>query len=615
MSRTCVLLGVLCGLLAACKLDRSADFSTEESTAAEDEEEFEVLGSESSETAVALLPKGINDDLLPTIKVTNITRKGELYSSLIVGSCLDRDGIRLVEVKVDEEPYRLAEGSLEWKFRLPVGEASWRKSEVHAISIRCSDTEGSIATTPNLVVRQGSRRDINGDGFPDLVVGAPSAPSDSDAGDGQIHEAVGRLYLVFGTEEGFSAVGQSTERTDGAIAGEGAFWRLGSSVALGDFDGDGYADLAASEPGFDGGKGRVVMISGRRDLVGSEALSKLDPQTIEGHSATGSLGVALTVVDLNKDGFDDLLIAQSSSPGRLFLFHGSSQGLGQGSDKLSTRDADATLIGSSPRFGSALVPIDYDRDGAMDLIVGEPGLAGGGRVSIFAGGSDSLWAAPRQVLTYDDEKISIFGERLAAGDFDGDQHVDIAVSLRRGNPEAADGRVVILSGKTLGSTPRLDVAQAMDQRHVVILSGQAKTSFGASLATTELAQSGASDLLVGAPHHREGFGRVYVFGGSTEFFKLRKTTRQRVKAHFSGVSQDEHFGTSISAGVDYNHDGQPDLAIGSPRASTGSLQRHGRVYLFYASDHGFATTARADITAETVLDGSSEGLSFGASLP
>lgn len=576
----------------------------------QDDEDGELI--EDSD-ALALAPQ-LNDRRLPVVQVGNIVTGGELHAAKVVGSCLDDEGVQSVEVKVDDAPYAPAEGTLAWSFALPRGDGAWRQGAVHAISVRCLDMSGNASVTANLVVRQGPRRDVNGDGFPDLVVGAPSAPQRDHRDEGRGFEAAGRLYLVFGKAQGLGSIGPSTERADSVVYGDGAFWRLGTAVALGDFDADGFADVVASEPGFDGGKGRVVVIAGRPGLSSEATLGELEAQLVSGHSTTGSLGAELAVADFNDDGFDDLAIAQSSSPGRVFVFLGSEQGLGGGERRLTTRNADTTLIGTSPRFGASLSGFDFDRDGLADLGVGEPGAAAGGRISIYSGTPAGLGRSVRHVLYYDHDEEA-FGERVVLGDFDGDLTTDVAATVASGAPDSADGRVIVVSGKTLAGAAELDVGKAVELRRAVVLTGKAGTSFGRSLAATDLDRDGASDLVIGAPAHDNGRGRVYVFEGDERFFSVKATTKQRIDAHFSGSDAAEQLGSAMGVGVDFNHDGQPDLVLGSPRYSAQTRQRLGRIYVLYPTSGGFVATAMAGTVADGAMSGDEAGLSLGAALP
>lgn len=565
--------------------------------------------------SLMLVPPVKNNPHVPVIKIANIVNGGELSGATLVGSCLDSDGIGSVEIKIDEEPYLGADGTVEWSFRLPRGRASWKQGEVHTVSVRCHDLADNFALSSNVVFRQGLRRDINGDGFPDLVVGAPSASVSRPDEDGKRYEAAGRVYILFGKAQGLVTPASAAETTDAMINGEGSFWRLGSAIALGDFDADGYADIVAAEPGYDGGKGRVVIVKGRRDLRAVGNVADFEAQSIYGHSSTGSLGGSLVVANMNGDSFDDLIVAQSSSPGRLFVFLGSEEGLGEGAEKLTTRDAETTLIGSSSRFGGMLLPYDLDRDGMMDLVVGEPGAAAGGRVWIFSGTLSGLNRTPRHILTLTDDHGLIFGEHIAIGDFNSDRAADLAISASPSKPEGHKGRVVVISAKTVAQVDEFDVGQAMAERRVVVLQGKADSRFGASLAAADIDRNGVSDLLVGAPEHDGGRGRVYLFAGDTAFFTKKISTKQRVTAHFSGLDPDENFGAAIRVGPDFNSDGQPDLIFGSPRASSTDLVRRGRVYALYSEIGGFTAHANIGAIADAILEGEVAHLSLGEALP
>ena len=100
--------------------------------------------------------------------------------------------------------------------------------------------------------------DVNGDGVDDFVVSAPGWIDSSLT-------MVGRTYLIFGGDVPVGEVNinsLSSERHI-IITGTDMFGESGFSVALGDFNGDGLADLAIAAPVVSSSKGRVYLVLGR----------------------------------------------------------------------------------------------------------------------------------------------------------------------------------------------------------------------------------------------------------------------------------------------------------------------------------------------------------------
>ncbi|SHJ35987.1 FG-GAP repeat-containing protein [Roseomonas rosea] len=166
-----------------------------------------------------------------------------------------------------------------------------------------------------------SAGDVNGDGFDDLLIGAPNGLG-SDSGSGA-------AYVLFGRASGFTSDmlfsgldGTNGFRIPGAAAGD----RLGTSVAsAGDVNGDGYDDIIVGRPVAQGGNPTAAYV-----VLGHAGsfLADLPPATLLGLngfsiSAPFSFDAAGTSVasagDVNGDGFDDLLIGAPGPSGGFLL--------------------------------------------------------------------------------------------------------------------------------------------------------------------------------------------------------------------------------------------------------------------------------------------------------
>ncbi len=234
--------------------------------------------------------------------------------------------------------------------------------------------------------------DLSGDGIGDLVVGAPSA-NPQVAGVPKMWDG-GAVYVFQG---GSTLVSGPASTATARFTPEAAGDELGYALSAGDVDGDGFDDLVVSalrNSGVNTNAGRVYVLRGGHPLTGRRVT---DADFIfSGQQANGRFGAAVTVADLNGDGYEDVLVGapQNSAGairnGRAYLFCGGP----------SMRDelahfADMVCNGETidgQYFGSGLEVVDYDQDGIADSIVGatgnSAGAPGGGRAYTFQGQVD-----------------------------------------------------------------------------------------------------------------------------------------------------------------------------------------------------------------------------------
>jgi hypothetical protein len=280
--------------------------------------------------------------------------------------------------------------------------------------------------------------DFDADGYADLAIGVPYEDV------GSIRDA-GVVQVLYGSSRGLTARDQVWHQGKPGVPGSNERDDMfGSSLAAGDFDADGYADLVIGSPSEDVGSlidaGRVVVLrGGPRGLTASGALLlRQGFAGVPGQSARWEqFGVDLAVGDVNGDGRDDLAIG--ASPGAIIdggsstvhLLWGSPVGLTSGDVRVIT----AASLTTSPGITFTLTFADFKRDGTADLVLAS--VDGQTFVLRFEGNGFAI------------DRLQVAGQGVgkglaaAAGDITGDGYPDLVL-------DGAGDSVQVILGSSAG---------------------------------------------------------------------------------------------------------------------------------------------------------------------
>jgi len=222
--------------------------------------------------------------------------------------------------------------------------------------------------------------DVDGDGFLDLLVGAPQEDYTGDL--------AGRMYLVLGPASGTTAL---STIADARWVGEDSSDRVGMEVAAaGDVNGDGLDDILTAAYPHDGDLGRVYLILGRSSVDANNAASDADA-LFDGEVAGDKAGYDVDGAgDVDGDGFADVLIGApfaEGGSGAAYLVLGSVTPA-----SITLSDADAVFSGETADDGAGLALAgagDVDGDGLSDLLIGawaeDSGASDGGAAYLLFG--------------------------------------------------------------------------------------------------------------------------------------------------------------------------------------------------------------------------------------
>ncbi len=459
--------------------------------------------------------------------------------------------------------------------------------------------------------------DLDGDGYTDVVIGAPDYDGVQPNG--------GAAFVYYGGPAGLTAslqrsgdkprptptgIGCLTPTStagsaDWTAEGEQENAHFGASVSIaGDVNGDGYADLIIGAPDYDGiqsDEGAVFVYQGGPG----------GPTTIPAWSAHPTdqayahFGVsASTAGDVNGDGYSDLAIGASgydhehTDEGGAFVYHGGPGGLGDSPTWNATSAQAGALLGWSVSTAG-----DVNGDGYADVIIGAPkydlGQVEEGAVFLYTGGPDGPDTTP-DWMAEGDQVWAWFGYAVStAGDVNGDGYADVIIGAPRYDGEQMDeGAAFIYQGGPEGLAPIADWSGHLADH-------QADARFGHAVSTAgDINGDGYADVVITANGYdadqtNEGAAFVY-YGRSTGL-----DTDPTWVAHPTDQAY-ANFGYAASSAGDVNRDGYSDIAIGAPWHNDGGTDR-GTIFVYHGGPTGL-TVGPADWTAVGDRDGAELGV-------
>ncbi len=422
---------------------------------------------------------------------------------------------------------------------------------------------------------------------------------------------------------------------------------VGSALAVGDFNGDGFVDFMVGAPDAPGGAqvGLVQAFFGAQQ--GFSLVGSFDPAFLGFGFQTGMrFGASLAAGDFNGDGRDDLaigvpgrLVDGDDNAGAVVVLYGNDNAFDFESAELYSQANLAGAVEAGDAFGYSLAAGDLSGDGVDDLAIGVPmediasdGLGtrtNAGAVNIVYGELGvGLTTTDNLVLHQEVPGVSLnvndddrFGTALAIANFSGDPRNDLAVGIPgefRGVADEA-GAVEIFLG-AFGGLDLTLTEQVFSQLNGSIQgSPDPDDNFGHSLATGDFDGNGRADLAVGVPGESEFLGvveagAVQVFYG---FAAGLSTSNDDVFDRSSGggpfqANNFDRFGEVLAAG-DFDADGHDDLAIGAPLDNADGEVNAGSVTLHYGTADGLLQGSKTRLTM-SLFGGAAPGDQFGFAL-
>ncbi len=438
-------------------------------------------------------------------------------------------------------------------------------------------TAESNLLNANLGYSVASAGDVNGDGYNDVIVGAPT-----------FDMTTGLAHVYLG-----SATGPATT-PDWTATGDQDFGGFGWSVATaGDVNGDGYSDVIVGAPLYEGGafgEGAAFVYLGS-----ASGLSLTPAWAAQGDQGSSYFGFFVaTAGDVNGDGYSDVVVGAynydngEQDEGRAFVYLGSATGLASAPAWTAEGNQADAKFGASVALAG-----DVNGDGYSDIIVGAPkfgttnGFEDAGRAYLYLGSATGLEPAPAWTVDGEQERSSFALSVSTAGDVNGDGYSDVIVGAHSQDTDIADGgRVYVYFGSAEG----LSAAPGW-----TVDGNQSKAGFGMSVFTAgDVNGDGCSDVVVGAYDYDNGEqdeGRAFVYLGSP-------TGPPTAPAMVMVSSwRNAWLGWSVATAGDVNGDGYSDVIVGAPLYDNGEAGE-GAAFVYFGARRFPATDLHRQLAPE-----------------
>ncbi|HMR41389.1 MAG TPA: FG-GAP-like repeat-containing protein, partial [Ignavibacteria bacterium] len=404
--------------------------------------------------------------------------------------------------------------------------------------------------------------DVNGDGFADIIIGAPA----------YLHDNIfGRSYIYYG-----GAV--TDDIADVILPLKGVnnleFPWIRSACGAGDVNGDGFSDVIVQSK-----TNSAITEFGTDIYFGGSNMNTTPDVSINGYDANDVFGVSVADAgDVNGDGYSDVIVGDPGDLentiyqlyGKAFIYFG-----GPAMDNVP----DITMYGEHWRsnFGFSVSPAgDFNGDGYADVIVGSPfwapqGSFDVGKTYIFYGGPDIDNVPDLTMTGY--VLNNFFGYTAStAGDVNNDGYSDVIV----GTSERDDKAYIFFGGANPDNIP-----------DVIINEPPEKDSYDVVFMNEDFDGDSYSDVIVGNPHYDNNTGRAYIYRGGENMDNIADYI-------LTGEEAGSRFGSWVSTAGDVNKDGYSDIIVSAPWYQN----RKGRAYLYYGSGDPSGTLAALSVSRD-----------------
>ena len=392
--------------------------------------------------------------------------------------------------------------------------------------------------------------DVNGDGYDDVIVGAPLYNN-------------GAAFIYLGGASGIS--------TDAPTFLESDY--LGYSVSgAGDVNGDGYDDVIVGAPRYENAEAREGAAFIYHGSV--SGISTVPAVILESNQAGAMLGSSVSGAgDVNGDGFDDVIVGASLySNGELFegaayVYLGSVSGISTIPAVILESNQAGAMLGSSVSGAG-----DVNDDGWDDVIVGAPQYddteTDEGVAFVYHGSVSGISAPPDAILGSNQAGAMLGRSVSGAGDVNNDGFDDI-ITGAYDYTAPSGGQAYVYHGSASGvlTIPSVTIESKISYRRI------ANSVSGAG----DVNGDGFDDILIGAKDYLDsthiGVAFVYLGGASG----ISDYPGAKVQS-----DQSAEFGISVSGAGDVNDDGFADVIVGARNYDNGEMDE-GATFIYHGN--------------------------------
>ncbi|MFC8131204.1 esterase [Streptomyces sp. NPDC057302] len=463
----------------------------------------------------------------------------------------------------------------------------------------------AVAGTPGGTHANDRNSDFNGDGYEDVLVGAPGATVSGQKGAGLVTAQYGSSRGI-----GTTSVARFSQSTAGVAGAAEAGDGFGKAVATGDLDGDGFDDAIVGIPGEDIGDtadaGGVAILWGSKQGLSGAASDWLETQE---PTKGEQFGLSLAAAHLTGETPGDVLAVLDRDDLELFAYDAAPQADGQAPLRRQATERLSAAAEERDIQPKSLTTGDYDDNGFADLVVSgvtvgdEPGH---GWSAFFSGNADGL--------KYEHDLRG--GPVAASGDINNDGYDDLVT----GEPNSPDDGGETLTGGLVGvrygdADGLKDEAKWWTQDSVDVPgTAERGDGWGADLSVADTNGDGYADVAIGAPGEDIGTvadaGAAWVLRGSNAGLTgVGAKSWDQNSADIPGAAEKgDKWGAQVRL-TDPNRDGRFGLLAAAPGENAGD----GVVWVLSAGTGGITAAGSWTYGADS-LGAPGTGAAFGAAI-